>query len=413
MALLTPAAREAAALCADGLRRYKLRTTLSVVGVVAGVAAVVAMLAVAEGGRRRILAEIEALGVDNIVVRPHLANPEVTRRSAGITIADRVRLASLVPQAERISAVAQRYLTVSGPFSRDVSLVAGIEPEFAGVMDLRLARGRFVHTLDGGDRPKRVAVLGAALAARLFGKIDPIQQKVRIEREWYDVIGVLQRHPVSRIDADSPIVPLDLDSATLVPLESLLGGGQRFSLDRPLDEIWVQAVSVEGAAAAARSASKALDRLHSGLDDYEIVQPRLLLEQQLRTQRTFDIIVGSVAVLALIVGGIGIMNIMLAAVLERTPEIGLRRTVGATRRWVAAQFLAEATTMTLVGGTGGIVVGWMIAWAIARYAQWPVYVGAYSTLCALVVSLCVGVGFGAYPALRAARLQPIDAVRYE
>jgi putative ABC transport system permease protein len=291
--------------------------------------------------------------------------------------------------------------------------VFGVEPGFAPMMRLAAAQGRLLHPFDGDRSPTRVAVIGGPLARRLFGASDPLRRKIRIEREYYEVVGVLSDRPVSKPAADSPLAPFDFSGAVLVPLYSMLGQAPRFAADRALDEIWLQASSPEALGAAATLTRAALARLHRGVDDFEVVLPRELLDRQLRAQRTFDAIVGSVAVLALLVGGIGIMNIMLATVLERTPEIGLRRTVGATRRWIAGQFLAEAVMLTAAGGVGGMVAGWTLSWAIAHFAHWPVYVGTTSVLTAVVVTAVVGVAFGAYPAVRAARLQPIDAVRYE
>jgi putative ABC transport system permease protein len=183
--------------------------------------------------------------------------------------------------------------------------------------------------------------------------------------------------------------------------------------DQPADEIWLQVEDGERVDDLAQIFEHALLRLHGGRQDFEIVIPRELLAQRYRTQRTFSVVVGSVAALALLVGGIGIMNIMLTSVVERTHEIGIRRTVGATRRAVTAQFLIEALLMTLSGGALGILIGAAVSWGITAYAGWGTRVSPLAITLAFVVSFLVGIVFGLYPAVKAAQLEPVDAVRYE
>jgi putative ABC transport system permease protein len=179
-----------------------------------------------------------------------------------------------------------------------------------------------------------------------------------------------------------------------------------------VDEIWLQTSNSDRIEEVASVVEHTLSRLH-GASDVDIVIPRELLNQRFQTQRTFSVVVGSVAALALIVGGIGIMNIMLTSVVERTHEIGIRRTVGATRRDVAVQFLVEALLMTVSGGILGILIGAAVSWGISAYAGWSTYISVVAVLLACGVSFAVGLGFGLYPAIRAARLEPVDAVRYE
>jgi putative ABC transport system permease protein len=199
----------------------------------------------------------------------------------------------------------------------------------------------------------------------------------------------------------------------LVPLPSAprlpLGAepGQR------VEEIWIRVREAHRVVELGKIVEHTIARLHRGARDTELIVPRELLNQRQRTQRTFSVVVGSVAVLSLLVGGIGIMNIMLASVLERTHEIGIRRTVGATRRDVTFQFLTESLLMTLSGGLAGILTGVAASWAITAYAGWSTRVSSLAVLLAFLVATLVGLGFGIYPATRAARLEPIDALRYE
>jgi putative ABC transport system permease protein len=180
-----------------------------------------------------------------------------------------------------------------------------------------------------------------------------------------------------------------------------------------VDEIWLQAEDGDRIETVGRVLTSTLQRLHGGRQDTDIVVPRELLAQRYRTQQTFSIVVGSIAAIALLIGGIGIMNIMLTSVVERTHEIGIRRTVGATRRDVTQQFLTESLMMTLVGGLLGVVIGVASAVGITAYAGWTTYVSPPAVLLGIAVSLSVGLVFGIYPAVKAARLEPVDALRYE
>ncbi len=199
----------------------------------------------------------------------------------------------------------------------------------------------------------------------------------------------------------------------LLPLPALTGQSLDVVPGQPVDEIWLRASDGDRVESTGQMLRRALQSLHDGQEDFDIVIPRQLLAQRYRTQRTFSVVVGSVAALALIIGGIGIMNIMLTSVVERTHEIGIRRTVGATRSDIGVQFLIESVVMTVGGGVVGIALGAALSWAITMYAAWATRVSPTAVLLAFVVSMSVGLIFGIYPATRAARLEPIDAVRYE
>ena len=199
-----------------------------------------------------------------------------------------------------------------------------------------------------------------------------------------------------------------------MPATALLGHRVAPSSDQSVDEIWIQSREGTAVVELGEVVEHTLGRLDRGRDTaYDVVIPLELLNQRVRTQRNFSVVVGSVAVLSLLVGGIGIMNIMLTSVLERTREIGLRRSVGATRRGIIAQFLVESLMMTTFGGVAGILVGVALSFAITAYAEWSTHVSTLSILLGFGVSVVVGLGFGIYPATQAARLQPVDAVRYE
>jgi len=390
-------------IAAEALGRYKLRTSLSVLGVVLGVAAVIAMMSVAEGARREALQQVAALGLDNLVAR-NRGTPPV------LTAGDARRLADLVPLTRASSPLIERYLRVSHAERAEMTRVLGVGASYEAILRLRIDRGRFLSAAD--DRAgARVCVLGGAAAGRLFGYRDPIGEHVRIGSEYYQVVGVLREQG---IDPQSPgaLAWRDINAVAMVPLPALSGRTLEIAPMQAADEIWLQVEDGARVGDLAGALEHALARLHGGRG-FELVVPRELLAQRYRTQRTFTVVVGSVAALALLVGGIGIMNIMLTSVVERTREIGIRRTVGATRRDVTLQFLVEALLMTISGGAIGIVLGVAVSWAITVYAGWATTVSPLAVGLAFAVSFGVGIVFGLYPAIKAANLEPVDAVRYE
>ena len=288
----------------------------------------------------------------------------------------------------------------------------GVAAEYQQVLDLSVGQGRFLAPVDV-QRASRVCVLGRGISRELFGFRDPVGARLQVDGEWYVVVGVLAGRQTDT-QVIGAVAARDLNQAVLVPMSVLLGHRVAPHSDHQLDEIWVQIREGAAAVELGEVVAHTLTRLDNGQDSaYEVVIPRELLNQRVRTQRTFGVVVGSVAVLSLLVRGIGIMNIMLTSVLERTREIGLRRSVGATRRGIVAQFLVESLMMTVVGGVAGVVAGVGLSFAITAYAEWSTHVSVLSILLGFGVSVAVGLGFGIYPATQAARLQPVDAVRYE
>jgi putative ABC transport system permease protein len=401
--------RDCLVVAGEALGRYKLRTALSVCGVVLGVAAVIAMMSVSEGASREALAQVEELGLDNLIARNRAATL-FTPVKGSLTAADAARIESLVPFVRAASPLIDRYVRVAYRNNAVNVHVLGVRPEYQQILRLSVLNGRFLSATDE-KAAGRVCVIGSGLARQLFGFRDPIDERIAVGSTHYRVVGVLDERGGGRGGA-ATLAWRDVNQSIFVPFPALSGRSPFIAPAQGVDEIWVQiedgarAEEVAGVfahALTARGAERPVD----------VIVPRELLAQRQRTQRTFSIVIGSVAALALLIGGIGIMNIMLTSVLERTHEIGIRRTVGATREHVLVQFLLEAVLMTLTGGIAGIAAGAVVSLAIASFAGWATYVSLRAVALGFLVSCGVGISFGVYPAIRAAALEPVDAVRYE
>lgn len=389
----------------ESLLLHRLRSTLSVLGVVFGVAAVVAMSSVGEGARREALAQVEALGIDTVTLRARRAAGNV---SPGLTLRDAEAVRAVLADAVAIAPLREVALAAqSGSRATEIP-VLGTTAAYQAAARLTVASGRFLTDLDLRDG-KRVAVLGAHAARALLPGEDARGERVELGGDWFQVVGVLDGRPAAR-GRPGPIRPRDLNRSVLVPIGALDRGDDR----RPdgIDEIVLRVGSAETVTAAAEVARKAVGR-SSGGAAFDVIVPREILRQRQRTQRVFDVVLGAVSAIGLVVGGIGIMNVMLAAVAERTREVGIRRAHGARRRDIAAQFLVESSLMAGAGGLAGAALGVAAAEAIQRVAGWPTALSAAMLFAALLVALLVGVGFGLYPAWRAAALDPVEALRQE
>ncbi|MEM8930584.1 MAG: ABC transporter permease [Acidobacteriota bacterium] len=411
-------AGEALSLSLENLAAHKMRTGLAMLGVIFGVGAVIAMLSIGAGAERQALDTIARLGLHNVVVRDVPLRDDALREaranSLGVSLRDAEAILDAVPGVVRAVPKAEitPYRVASEEASTEQAQVYGVDATHAELVDLSIAEGRFLDPFDIRDHAQ-VAVIGDRVRKDLFGHGEALGRVLVVDDVWLEVVGVLSSAGVGEQDAFQGVALTSSGGAIYVPVSTVLRKFDRRPLDAPLSEIIVRLEESASGRRVAAAIDSLLGHLHAGVDDYELVVPEALLAQSRRTQRMFNLVMGAIAGISLLVGGIGIMNIMLASVLERTREIGVRRAVGARRRDILVQFVAESFALSAIGGLLGVVMGVVIAKAVAASAGWPTLVEPWAVLLAVGVAVTVGVLSGLYPARRAARLDPIESLRYE
>ena len=403
----------------DNLRAHKLRSLLTMLGMIFGVAAVVAMLSIGAGAQQEVMSFIEQLGVRNLIVESREAPDEQTlqkirKLSKGLSFQDfRMIQANL----EGVSAsTARKRFTPSKLLPKpqgDAPILYGVSPSYASIANLRVVNGRFFDDAETAAAAP-VAVLGEGAAAAVFGTDDPIGRYLKVNDQWFQIVGVAG--PQLTVQTDIAGIPAqDRNNLIYVPLYSAifrLEDGQSSQKDE-IDGIYLQLQTSDNIPSAAALVRGLLNVSHKEAGDFTIVSPAELLAEQRRTQRIFEMVMVAIASISLLVGGIGIMNIMLASVMERTKEIGVRRAIGAKRRDVIRQFLIETTIISLAGGVIGVMVGVGLSQLIGYLAGWSTIVTTWSIVLAFFVSVGIGLVFGLYPAARAAGLDPVKALHYE
>jgi len=397
------------------LAGHKLRSGLTMLGMIFGVGAVIAMLSIGAGAERQALEMIDRLGARNVLVRDvdlredELA--EVRETSPGVSPRDATAIADAVPGVVRVSMRVKMdpYSVLAGGVKTDAT-AHGVGHHYNDLTNLQIIEGRFLDELDVREHAQ-VCVIGASVRRELFGFKPVLGKDLKVDDVWLEVIGVL-----TGTGAESTVQGVSIsstDAEIYLPVTTAIRKFDHPHLEAPLDEIIVQLEAGATPRETATLINGLLERLHGGEDDFELVVPDALLEQSRRTQRMFSIVMGCIAGISLLVGGIGIMNIMLATVFERTREIGIRRAVGARPSDIRTLFLMESFAISAVGGIMGIIVGIAIARLVAASAGWPTVVTPISVILSSTVSIAVGLSSGLYPALRAAELNPIDALRWE
>ena len=439
----------------EAVGHNRLRASLTSLGILFGVASVIAMLAIGKGAEQEILEQMRLLGTNNVVVTPLVEQEEgeaeaTDKRQAakftpGLSYSD-VNALRTIPSVDAASGeiVLNTMFTREG--QRRSGKLVGVDTAYFRLLHLNLAQGGWFST-SHVENARAVAIIGHGVRARFFTTEDPIGKPLKIGGTWVTVLGVLADRQVTS-EASDRLGIRDANMDVYVPISTMLRRFRDRSLvtqrdielaSRPagmivmaadsteeepearaertnyhqLDRIIVRVEDTRLMGAVANVAQRMLERRHNTVIDFEVTVPELLLKQEQRTRTIFNVVLGAIASISLIVGGIGIMNIMLASILERIKEIGVRRALGATQRNILAQFLTEAVLISVAGGVAGVIVGSALSIAIEHLAGIHTVVSPLSVTVAFGVSFAVGLTFGIVPAYRAARQDPIECLRYE
>jgi putative ABC transport system permease protein len=442
----------------EAVSHNKLRASLTSLGILFGVASVIAMLAIGKGAEQEILEQMRLLGSNNIIITPLEEQregeakdegiKEPKRYSPGLTFRDAQAIRQVIPDVDATSAEIDLNTLITREGRRRSGKVVGIDTTYFRLTNVDLADGAW-FTPQQVTQGRPVAIIGHGLRTRFFTTEDPIGRPLKVGDTWLTVVGVLADRKVNK--ATAPRLGIrDANMDVYVPVHTMLlryrnrasltqrdielaaraennnnndnasGGDQEDPEARAerinrnqLDRIVVRVKDPESVPAVAEIVQRMLARRHNGVVDFEVTVPELLLKQEQRTKTIFNVVLGAIASISLIVGGIGIMNIMLASILERIREIGVRRAMGATQKDILAQFLSEAVLISVAGGVAGIIAGGAISYGIERLAGINTIVSSISVVVAFGVSLTVGLVFGIVPAWRAAQQDPVVCLRYE
>jgi len=400
----------------SGLTAHKLRTFLTMLGMIFGVGAVISMLSIGEGAEKEALEIIELMGSKNIIIQNIDYEEDklktIREKSPGLSLKDFLFLKEGVPYIKHLSH--QKKIKANFIRSYDESSearVIGTDAKYPLTLNLLVDNGRFFDEFDNANHAN-VCVIGHQVKRDLFAFKKPLGQRIKINDQWFEVIGTI----LKKGKAKGEIEGIEIESISndiYIPINT---GLKKFELGEYESELSEIAVTMEDPGYirdAAVYINNLLFRLHRETKDYKIIVPEELLQQTQETQRIFNIAMGFIAGISLLVGGIGIMNIMLASILERTREIGIRRAVGARQVDILSQFIAEAVFISLVGGVIGVGVGISISKTVSLYTHWRTFISIFSIVIAFGISVTVGLIFGIYPAYTASNLNPIEALRYE
>lgn len=448
-------------IAVESITYNKTRALLTSLGIIFGVASVISMLAIGSGAQQEILSQLKLLGANNIIITPNVEQqegrvgdgdngssnegatdeeaggedgmPAKKRYSPGLTLADAESMLEHIPGVETVTPeVVVETVALRSGMRRSTKLVGVDETYFQGV-DFDLSEGSYFTAQQRIDAAP-VAIIGQDIKTKFFAGEEPIGKQIKCGRLWLTVVGVLESRNVNvkslerlgvrnfDLDVYTPISTMLLryENRALLTADDIRQAqrDRRRGIENQdknynqLDRLVVRVEESSMVKPVAEVISRMLERRHYGIIDYEVVVPEVLLQQEQRTQNIFNIVLAAIASISLLVGGIGIMNIMLASVMERIREIGVRQAVGATRRDIVLQFLIEAVTLSFTGGAVGILLGMAFSYGIESFTDIQTQVSVGSVLLAFLVSVAVGVVFGLLPAKRAAEKDPVTSLRH-
>jgi putative ABC transport system permease protein len=440
----------------EAVAHNKLRAGLTSLGILFGVASVIAMLAIGKGAEQEILEQMRLLGSNNIIITPLVEQKEgnakeekddkqVKKYSPGLSYADAEAIRKVVPNVETTSGEVVLNTTITREGRRRSGKLVGVDTTYFRLNNLGIASGNwFTPRQVEAGRP--IAIIGHGVRARFFTTEDPLGKSIKVGETWLTVVGVLEDRKIAKenaqrlgirdanMDVYAPIHTVlvryrnrakvtqqDIEQASR-PAQFVSTADQNQESEETrtekmnrnqLDKIIVRVNDTRYVTGVAAVIQRMLQRRHNTMVDFEILVPEALLKQEQRTKTIFNVVLGAIASISLIVGGIGIMNIMLASILERIKEIGVRRALGATQKDILFQFLAEAVLISVAGGVAGILVGTGLSFGIHQLAGIKTIISYMSVFVAFGVSFSVGVLFGIVPAYRAAQQDPVVCLRYE
>ncbi len=448
-------------IAVEAVLANQVRSLLTALGIIFGVAAVIAMLAIGNGAQSEILEQIELVGVNNIIVKPIVEQVEQSlgdaeeedksKFSPGLKLLDVESIEERIPGVKKISPeiLLETYIIKNG--IRRSSKLVGVEPSYFEVANFELNDGKMFSEKQL-EKGTPVCIIGKGIQTKFFPQENPIGKKIKVGAQWLEVVGVLKERYISD-KAISNLGIRDYNMDVYTPIQTVLiryvnrdlvtgsglkknfgrggmiffgrgrgisiGGGSSGDDDsapsnyHQIDRLVVQVDQSEKLGSTAEVLSRMLERRHFGVVDFEITIPELLLKQQQRTQNIFNIVLAAIAAISLLVGGIGIMNIMLASVMERIKEIGLRLSIGAKKIDIVSQFLFEAVLISVTGGIVGVILGIVLAYGVSSIADFPTEISFTSIVISFGVAATVGLIFGITPAKRAASQDPITSLRHE
>lgn len=422
------------------LKANKMRTALTMLGIIFGVGAVIAMLSIGEGARQETLEQIELMGTNNIIINKKAVTLKGDKSksvfSPGLNLKDAEAIKELNPFVESVSPQRESINQIVYKSNILETKIIGVTPDYAAIYNSQVSSGEYFKQ-SHLENYSNVCVIGEGIKQKLFKFEDPVGKEIKIHDLWFKIIGVMAEKNISSStmanlglrnfneDLYLPITTMIYKMKKYIPPSSGIfsignmtvffgGGNVAQNYDRTsVNQVTVKIKKDVSVSAGGALISRILERRHYGVQDYEVIVPEQLLEQKQKTQIIFNVVMGAIAGISLLVGGIGIMNIMLANILERTKEIGVRRAIGATKKHILNQFMYEALTISITGGIMGIITGFLLTSAITSYAEWRTIITSYSVILAFFVSVAVGLVFGIYPAKKAAEKDPIESLRYE